>query len=454
MSLQRRLLIFLLCVAPILWSVALGYAVDRSHHEVNELFDTELIRLARQVHISLPESLEGSAPEPRRPDLQGEADLKDLALAVWAGDGERKLVDREGALLPYLPHASGFRDVMIAGDPWRVYYLQSGDGGRIVAAGQRQAERGELVSNLLVSQILPWVLALPALLLAIVWGVRQAMRPVHRLAEDLNQRAVDDPRPLRRGGVPIELQPMVEAVNRLVSRSAEALDRERRLTSNAAHELRTPLAALTMQWERLTGADSAREREEASRAIASGLSRMSRLVSQLLDLHRIEALGRASRAETIDWSELLRQAIEDCLPVADRRGIEFECIGADSAATAFPMQGDPDMLGAMLRNLSDNAARYATPGTLVRIRLEPDRLSVSNVGPPLGPELQLALGQRFIRPAGQQETGSGLGLSIACLIAQAHGLELRFDDAPAGDGVVATVADPLRADRPQPISPP
>ncbi|MFG5409580.1 sensor histidine kinase N-terminal domain-containing protein [Piscinibacter sakaiensis] len=164
--------------------------------EVDELFDTEIIRLARQVQSTLV-GLHASGPA-TPPPPSGEADLRDLAIAVWDADGRVLLMDREGAQLPRRPDATGFVDITIDGDPWRVYYLQAPNGEWLVAAGQRVDEREELVWNLLGSQLLPWLAVLPLLMAAMAWAVRRAMAPVRVLAGELRGREADDLRPLSR----------------------------------------------------------------------------------------------------------------------------------------------------------------------------------------------------------------------------------------------------------------
>jgi two-component system, OmpR family, sensor histidine kinase QseC len=195
MSLQRRLLVYLLLCAPLVWGVALLVSADRARFEVNELFDTEIIRLARQVQATLSGLKTPGQPMPPAAS-GGEADLGDLAIAVWNALGQLLLVDREGVQLPHRPQATGFADMNFDGDAWRVYYLQAPAGEWLVAAGQRVHERDELVWDLIGSQLLPWLLVLPVLLLAMAWAVRQALAPVRVLAGELGRRGADDLQPV------------------------------------------------------------------------------------------------------------------------------------------------------------------------------------------------------------------------------------------------------------------
>ena len=447
MSLQRRLLVMLLLCAPLVWCIALLVSLHRARHEVNELYDSEMVRLARQVQAMLLARAADPAPAHRGP-LQagdsGEADARDLAIAVWDAEGRLTMADREGVELPRLPEASGFVDRELHGEPWRIYYLQSFSGEWLVAAGQKSYEREELVVGLTSSQIVPWVLVLPLLLAALAWAVRRALDPLHRLADELAQRRADDLQPVAAQRAPAELQPFLGAMNGLFQRVGDLLERERRFTADAAHELRTPLAILRAQWDVLQGSDGPRERAQAAAALEAGLDRMDRLVEQLLALSRVEARTQTTLAagEEIRWPPIVEQAMSDCLALASRRRIELGCDWPPAGRHPLPMLGDPHLLTVLLRNLLDNAVRYATPGTAVQLRVLEHGIELENEAPALGADDFARLGERFHRPPGQQETGSGLGLSIVRRIAALHGLQVEFGPRADGSGMRVRVAPP------------
>ena len=449
MSLRRRLLLYLLICAPLVWGLALWVSADRARHEVNELFDTEMIRLARQVQATLRGSGEQqAAPAPQAAasasggsgGSTGEADVRDLAIAVWDGQGQLLMADREGAQLPRRADAAGFVDLQIEGAPWRVYYLQSYAGAWLVAAGQKVDERDELVFSLTSSQLAPWLMVLPLLLLAMAWAVRHALKPLDRLREDLQSRGPDALQPLPDRQAPQELRPLLAAMNGLLARIDSMVQRERRFTADAAHELRTPLAVLRAQWEVMRGAADAREREQAEQRLGAGLDRMDRLVTQMLALARLDAGPGALRSTerlAIDWRRLVEQVIVDLLPLAERRRAEIACEWPADGSAARPLRGDPELLALLLRNLLDNALRYGPPGGTVSLIFSATELRVENGGDAL-PAQQLArLGERFYRPDGQNELGSGLGVSIARRIAELHGLSLGYGPRPGGDGMSA-----------------
>ena len=440
MSLQRRLLLYLLVCAPLVWGVALYFSISRARHEVNELFDTELIRLARQVQATLTPNMPATparlppTPQEGAPDA-GESDVRDLAIAVWDQRGQLMLSDREGVQLPHRPDASGFVDEQVGGRAWRVYYLQSFEGDWLVAAGQGAYERDELVYGLTISQVVPWILVLPILLAVMAWAVRRALSPMTQLTAELRGRKAEDLQPVPEDRAPAELKPLLSAMNGLFARIDQLLVRERRFTADAAHELRTPLAVLRAQWDVVRRSGSADERLQAEAKLSAGMERMGHLVTQMLALSRVEAGTAPSRTAELQWPPIVEQAMSDCLALAERRRIELACEWPPAGRHPLPLFGDPHLMTVLLRNLLDNAVRYAPEGTTVTLRFAQDQLEVENEGAPLSQEQLARLGERFYRPDGQQEGGSGLGVSIARRIAELHGLEVIVGAGADGRGV-------------------
>ena len=364
MSLQRRLVLYLLLCAPLVWGTALYFAINRAQHQVNELYDTELIRLARQVHSTLGPAYNGSdsapAPVPAEGSQgAGDADVRDLAVAVWDRSGRLMLADREGAMLPKRLDGSGFFNEPVGGRDWRVYYLQSSHGRWVIAAGQGRYERDKLVYGLIVSQALPWVVMLLAVM---AWAVRRALAPMVDLTAKLKRRSADDLQPIPDADAAIELKPMLGAINGLFARIEDMLVREWRFTADAAHELRTPLAILRAQWDVVRRADSPHERLLAEKKLDIGLDRMGRLVTQMLALSRVESGIPPTLAE-VDWPPIVEQAIGSCMLLAQRRDIEVACEWPPAGKYPMPLMGDEHLLTVLLLNLIDNAVRYAPAGT-------------------------------------------------------------------------------------------
>ncbi|SCU76338.1 Signal transduction histidine kinase [Cupriavidus necator] len=448
MTLQRRLILAVLIAAPVVWLLTIGMTYVRARHEINELYDTDMVRMALQMHSVVPLVDVAAAPSRTRlPELvegdQGDAGLGDLAIAAWLPDGKPLHIDPEGDLLPRAPGVKGFTDLTIDKQSWRLYYLDDPDTGWRVCVGQQLAERNELILSYIAAQVLPWAAGLPVLIGLLIWFMRRAMAPVRALSTDIEGRAPQDRRPLSLRAVPGELVPLVHAMNRLLARVSDSIEHERRLTADAAHEMRTPLAALKAQWEIAERSADDAERAQARANVATGIDRISRLVSQLLTLSRLEdAAGLPSR-QPVNWVPVAQQALSDCLALAQQKQVDVELEWPPEGQAPLPVAGDTNLLSLLLRNLLDNAIRYSPPGALVTIDFRPDSVTVRDQGPGVAPDVLARLGDRFFRGgSGQREQGHGLGISIAQRVARLHGLEIAFANRTdgAGKGLAVRIA--------------
>jgi len=212
MTLARRLLVVLLVAVPLMWAVAVGAAYSRSRQEINELFDTQQIHVARFFLAMLPMDFD----EPRwlaaAQGALGAAELRDLSVAIWSDDGRRILADPEGEALPFRAGDSGFVDLTLDGKQWRAYYLHPAGSRFSVAVGQSAYERQEVLAGLLTGQLLPWALMLPVLLVAMTIAVRHVLQPVRRVAHEIEHRRADDLRPVTVVNPPAELKPLLAAM--------------------------------------------------------------------------------------------------------------------------------------------------------------------------------------------------------------------------------------------------
>ncbi len=446
MTLQRRLVFAVLAAVALAWGLASMLTYQRAQEEINELYDTDMVRMAQQMQAVLPlvdagaPSSRPALPTPPNSDL-GAAGLGDLAIAVWRPDGRPLHIDPDGDRLPRAPEGKGFANMRIDNRMWRLYYLEDDEAGWRVCVGQLMGERDELILSYLQAQALPWLFGLPLLLGLLAWAVRRALAPVRALSAGIAQRSPDDPTPLAIAPVPGELRPLVEAMNQLLHRVCALLEHERRLTADAAHEMRTPLAALKAQWEvaRRSGDDT--ERAQAADNVEAGIERMSHLVSQLLTMSRLEEASVLAASLAADWPEIARQALGDCLALAQRKQVDVELAWPPAGVAALPVNGNPALLAIMLRNLLDNAIRYSPAGTLVRLEFCANAIVVQDNGPGVAPEALARLGDRFFREAGQREPGNGLGISIARRVAHLHGLTVSFANRGGGiSGLAATIA--------------
>lgn len=454
MTLRRRLLWLLLATAPLLWLAMLLLTLAITRREVDELFDTRQVKMAQQLLALLPAdpALLGAraAPEARGTaaaagiDL-GAADLEDMAVSVAAADGSVLLADREGQRLPR-DAVDGFRTITLGADEWRIYTQSSADGRWRITIGQLAEEREELILDLLASHSLTMLIGLALLVAGMLWAVRAALQPVEQMRRELLARPADDLRPVHTEGAPADLLPLLQSINTLLARVGELLAHERQLVADAAHELRTPLAALRAQWEAAEAAAAAHDgatRAHATAQVGAGLDRLTRLVNQLLALARVEgeAGERAARGGPVDWPRVVQDALSDCLPLIESAGADVDVQWPAAGHAPMPLAGNEALLATLLRNLLDNALRHghcddrARTVSRVTVRIDDATLTVEDDGPGVAPEVLQRLGDRFYRPTpgpGPRASGSGLGLSIVKRIARLHGLAVDLRSPPPG----------------------
>ncbi|NWK78205.1 ATP-binding protein [Aquitalea sp. LB_tupeE] len=438
-TLQRRLAILLLVSVPLIWLVSTGVAAYVAHHEVDELYDTQLTLFARQLLIvNMGEHGDDLPLLPKTKKLirggdRGEAEDDDIGLAVWNADGNLLLSDGKGRRFTFDASRRGFYSVRAddGKDEWRLFYLPAPDGTRLVAVGQRQKLRHEVVVKVIEGQLLPWLLGLPVLLLLILWAVRKGLRPLQQVAGELGQRSVLDSTPLSEN-VPGEVLPMVQALNALFARIAEAMEHERRFTADAAHELRTPLAALQVQAEVMALMPDEAGRQHALQQLQLGIQRATRLLAQLLALSRLDPLQGLLSPQPVDWQQISRDALSDVTTAAAAKDTVLETHWQTSTKAVLPLNGDATLLTLLLRNLLDNAVRYCPAGSRIELLLLADEVVVQDNGPGIEAQWLSRVQERFFRPPGQEMPGSGLGLSIVERIASLHGLQMQLSNRDEG----------------------
>lgn len=319
--------------------------------------------------------------------------------------------------------------------------------------GHLAHEREELAGELAEHLLKPMLLALPALALLLVIAIGFALAPLRHLARDVAERAPDrlDPLPVAR--LPAEVTPLVTRLNSLFASIMRALENERRFTADAAHELRTPLAALKAQAQVALGSADAAEREHALHQILVGCDRATHLVAQLLTLARLDA-ATPMQMPTLS----LRPIAEEVLAVSAGEAIESGCelvLGEGDAQ----IRGDALLLQVLLRNLIDNALRHGGATQIeVGITRQGERavLSVSDNGRGIAADEREHVQQRFYRGgsgAAENSVGSGLGLSIVKRIAELHGGTIEIDLPHSGQGLLARVSLPRDATPPRPMPP-
>ncbi len=448
LSLRLRLILIFSLLALLTWSTASVVAWVMSRNTINEVFDTQQMLFAKRLATAnlgdlLADESARSLPKTKKlvhHGKRGEQDDDALAFAIFDRDGKMLLNDGEnGADFLFDGEREGFTDGERKGDDdsWRLVWLTSPDGRYRIVVGQEWDYRRDMALGMVTGQLVPWLATLPVLMLLIALMVGRELRPLRAVAAGLRRRAPDDATPLDARQVPTEVRPLVDALNALFARINALLVRERRFTSDAAHELRSPLAALRVQTEvvQLAG-DDAPMREHALDNLTVGIDRATRLVDQLLTLSRLDSLSDLAELAPIDWNDLVTMTLAEQDRQAHAAGVTLRY---EHRGTPPPRQGETLLLSLLLRNLLDNAVRYTPQGGVVTVTLSERSLTVEDDGPGVTAEHLARLGERFYRPPGQEQTGSGLGLSIVQRIAGLHGLQISFANRSAG-GFVARLA--------------
>jgi len=424
-SIRARLLWWILATLAF-GALVMGLAAYRNVlHETEALFDYQL----RQMALSLRDQGEMA---PAQAGALADADF-DFVIQIWTVDGRAIYASRAHTELPARA-VLGFADVAVQDKTWRTFSVATP--GRVIQVAQPVQIRRRLAAEAALRSVLP-LLAVAQLMAATVWWlVALAFRPLQRLAGSVRRRDGESLAPLSLDGLPDEVTPLVQALNALLQRLASSFGAQRAFVADAAHELRSPLTALRLQIARLRRSPDEVARAAALDALSAGVERAVRLVEQLLTLARSEPGTPVASRETVDLAELVRQAVADTVPYAVSRGTEFEL----DAEEGVRIDGDRAALAALVRNLADNAVRYAPPGSRVQVRLGLDQgaptLCVDDAGPGIPAAERERVFDRFYRReadgTNEAAQGSGLGLAIVRSVVERHGAALELGDSPLG----------------------
>jgi len=423
------------------------FSLLSAYHEAGELQDELLHQtaLALERHADAAQTPQPGLPALHSPPAHGKQNAADDEDGEGDDDADDAEEAQEAALIVQSLGSStplalpaglgdGLHDIALQGKRYRVL-LHHSVGAEGFAIAQRADFRQELALASAVRSTLPLLFLLPVMVLLISLRVRQAMQPVARLAQELHQRSAQELQALAPDTLPTELRPFVQATNALLQRVDTAMQNQVRFVADAAHELRTPLSALSLQSEALAADDLPAPVQARLAALQAGLARQAALVAQLLDLARVQAAAplAAGAAAPVLLLGVVRQVVQDCLPLAQAKNIDLgvENRAAPDLALAVPEHA----LYALLKNLVDNALRYSQAGGRVDIRVWQAgaslHLAVADQGPGIAPPERQRVLQAFYRLAGQAEAGSGLGLAIVAGIADSWGASLHLDWADA-----------------------
>jgi two-component system OmpR family sensor kinase len=410
--------------------VLVAYFTGRD--EANFFFDGQLAQVAMQV---------GDGRQTLPPKFLQHDPEDELVVQIWdVQDGQIRTtggvdIPRQGT--------DGFVDLTVDGVAWRVFTARAG--GRTVQVSHRQEVRDDVAEQLAMSAALPILAAIPIAWAIVVLAMGRLFKRLDRASIRLARRSINSTEPLPLDVAPIEVRPLIEAMNELLRRQRTAIEQQRQFVSDAAHELRTPLTAIQIL------ADTLRERSprpgeqgsDITGELALAVQRARSLSNQLLKLAEIDAGSKRDSSE-VDLHSLLLEVIETHVQYASQKRIDFSL-----HVTASPrVKASKLDLSSLFSNLIDNAVRYSLPDSVIEISVRSqDGLGLVEVidsGSGIAAEALPRIFDRFFRAASPEIEGTGLGLSIAKAIADRYGLALSIANRPSG-GVIARVTIPRGA---------
>lgn len=375
-------------------------------------------------------------------------DVDEESRVIVQGFGESNpsaaSVDTGGRLSLPTTLADGLHTLEVGGETFRVLVKTTAAGERIAVA-QESSFRNEIARDGALRAVMPFLILVPVLLLIVADLVRKMFQPIAALSKEIDQRAEQELHPVEDRHLPVEVRPFVVAINRLLARVGQSMDSQRRFVADAAHELRSPLTALSLQAERLAEAEMSDLARERLTVLRQGIERGRSLLDQLLTLAKAQSAADAPKSP-VSVQGIYRRVLENLMPLAEAKHID---IGVEGTQDAEVLVSELDMI-AVVKNLVDNAIRYTPEGGRVDLSV-----SISSGKAELriqdnGPGIPLAERDRvfdpFYRTLGSEQIGSGLGLSIVQTIAQRIGAEIRlgFTDESQQTGLNVAVIVPMR----------
>lgn len=442
-SLKKRLIVFISIPVLITGFIIALMSFLFAWHEITEVYDAQMAHSARFL-IDLTEDDIGNRDYSAHhavnshPDMQHRYERK-TGYRVWHRD---KLILESLRAKDFADFRApeGFSDQRLNDKPWRFFVYKDAATGITVEISERYAIRYELINQLMMSLLIPAFLFMPVILLLIWWATGKSLQPLTQLSRAVDSRSFDDLSEIRVQSTPSEVIPLTQAMNRLLQRMGESFRREREFTDNAAHELRTPLAAMKTQTQVLVKKLAHQpEAKDGLENLHATIERANHMVEQLLSLARLQ--NQTFKLSPANLSECLQQEIRELSPLAAEKNHSLKL----DIAPDVIILGDTDTLSILLRNVIDNAIKYTPAHGSIEISLtNQGTLRISDTGPGILDQDKQRVFDRFVRTDKTGKTGSGLGLSIAAWIAGIHNVKIEMMDHPSG-GLTIVIQWPVIA---------
>lgn len=440
-SLQARLSAWITAVIVGIALSAGVFSFATAFQEVNEMQDDQLRQMAILInsrHLQVSMATEAAMVSEVDPEAR-------VILQVLQSPASLVAKSNNASLDLPVALPNGLQTITVKDGTWRLLVRQLDSGVRIAIA-QQTSVRNEIARNSALHTVLPFFVLIPVLLLLVNVLISRMFKPMTQLALDLDRRDEQDLQALKFAHVPSEVHPFVVAINRLLSRVAQSMALQRRFLADAAHELRSPLTALSLQSERLAATELSDEARARVDALQSGLQRSRQLLDQLLALARAQDSDNATVGE-VSVRRVCHRVLEDLMPLAQVKEIDMGMVinEVSSDTTVFAAEID---LQILIKNLVDNAIRYTPAAGQVDVSISQRDgktvLQVADSGPGISEEDRQRVFDPFYRVIGNDEIGSGLGLSIVKTIADRLGanVTLAYTNVFEQSGLQVTVAFP------------
>lgn len=392
----------------------------------------------------IPKSIEAhvSPVHPKQPSLNEMIDR--FSFELWSKDNKRLLHSSNAPQLDLKTIHDGFNNAIIDNERWRIFStLNKPSGSRLILA-ERYHIRNELARRIAKDDLYIMLLTFPlsGLLIWIIIG--RGLLSLDRVAKEVAHRAPTHLEPVNLKAIPEEIKPMVDELNKLFFRLQEGFNREKRFAADAAHELKTPLAAIKTQAQVALNTNSLDEKNIALEKLITSVNRSTHIVQQLLTMSRlVPDTPNITGFESVNLVRVVRDMLAMMAPFAIEKHIELE-FQADKKTADF--QGNTTSICILVRNLVDNAIRYTDEHGVVLVRVRPHEghavLEVIDNGPGIPKALHARVFERFFRVLGNKSSGSGLGLAIVRQICELHHAHIELDTHQEHSGLVIRVYFP------------
>ena len=438
-SLQYKLSAWL-CVTIIAMAIVGGtFSFATAFEEANELQDDQLKQVAALIHgqvVPLVMQKTGKVAFANASVLDTDPEFR-IVVQIIKPTGIEVLVANQRPLLLPVDVLDGIQTVTIRGEAWRIFVKTLNPQQRVAVAQLIQV-RDEVAQESAMATIIPFMVLIPVLLILVSYLIREMFKPVATIAIDLDKRSEQDLHAIDETNLPSEVLPFVVAINRMLTRVGESVEQQRRFVADAAHEMRTPLTALSLQLERLEAVEMSEPAKQRLSALKNGLERTRLLLNQLLAFARAQQVNNEGKTE-ISLQHVIRRVLEDLMPLADAKHIDIGVV-SEFDATVSVQEFD---LAALIKNLVDNAIRYTPDGGKVDLLLARNlgkiTLKIVDTGPGISEAERERVFDPFYRVLGSEQIGSGLGLSIVKTIATRIGVKIELSSVSENSGLCVSV---------------